>query len=116
MLVCKHEKFSGPWVRNMRAFGNFSSDIPRRDMPDNNFTGHARIHVRYAYIPSSRLMGKSSKINDFVKFSARFRSENTVGRTSQPGWFSQGSYRTMLDVRLTPTKLNRLPPAETASL
>lgn len=59
MLVCKREKFSGPRVRNMRAFENFSSDIPRRDMPDNNFAGHARIHVRYAHIPRERLTGKS---------------------------------------------------------
>lgn len=76
MLVCKREKFSGPRVRNMRAFGKFSSDIPRRDIPDNNFTGHVRIHVRYAYIPRDRLTEKrSSKINDFVKFSARFRAD-----------------------------------------
>lgn len=57
MLVCKREKFSGPRVRNMRAFGNFSSDIPRRDMPDNNFTGHARIYVMH--ISRERLTGKS---------------------------------------------------------
>jgi len=40
-------------MRNTPAFGNFSSDIPRRDMPDNNFTGHARIHVAlYIYSES----------------------------------------------------------------
>lgn len=74
MLVCKREKFSGPRVRNMQAFGNFSSDIPRRDMPDNNFTGHACIYVHYTYISRATDGEEFPKINDSsVKFSSRFR-------------------------------------------
>lgn len=63
----------------MRAFENFSSDIPRRDMPDNNF-GRSRAHSRTLCIYSERATdGKeSSKINDSVKFSPRFRVEDAT--------------------------------------
>jgi len=50
MLVCKREKFNGPRVRNTRAFGNFSSRIPRLEyMPHNNLARRAHLH-RQSYI------------------------------------------------------------------
>lgn len=61
MLVCKREKFSGPRMRNMRMFGNFSCGIPRRNMSDNNFA--SRIHV-VSHIYLESLMEVSFRIND----------------------------------------------------
>jgi len=55
-------------------------------MPDNNFTGHARIYVRYAYISRTTdgSDGKESpKINgSSAKFSARFHVEDATNRHS----------------------------------
>lgn len=52
-------------------------------MPNNNFAGHARIHVRYTYIFLRATDGEeSSKINDSVKFSARFRAEDATDQRS----------------------------------
>jgi len=82
MLICKRKKCSGSRVRNTQAFGNFSNGIPRWDIPNNNFASHARIHIRYTYIPRATDGEESSKINDSVKFSARFRTEDAIDQRS----------------------------------
>lgn len=81
--VCKHEKFSGPTMRDARLLGNFSSDITgAENMPDNNHTPSVCafiLSVAYIYLESAMYNASSgltisSPWKNFSTFSRQRKS------------------------------------------